>query len=470
MGILGLWPALKAHFPSISTPLPKCTRDGVGAIAVDMNCVLRSLPLDVIGGISELDRAGFLVGNVWSQVVGFAANQFHTPPRHYFLVYDNSAHLPICRRLTHEKRMPKKAVAGAPVPLGKVVVDGRVYDAKSTPLPPGPAGLFALGKPMPSLRRVLNTPWAFSQLREFMHEALFAKARTLSTGVHVVVSKPTGELVCTCPGACTWGMTDPPIPYGEADLIIPALLRRAIRAGEVTADKPMWIFKSSDTDHVVIYSTQPRVIADQVRWVRGTRTSGREMVHMGRVWDCINTPSAQDEPLGPSRVAGLLCCGSDYVIKPREISGSGFVAGVFAAEARPFLVETADGWTASWTRFIEFLNLCGARAARPAKTLPTKADAMVLLMQCMYATIYYASTQGCPDATAFGWDSDGLNLTLPPAWAKAVGPTLENRLSVVNPLTLHDPWLDDAKFSTTRDDIAIIYHNSPGEATDIRHA
>jgi hypothetical protein len=251
-----------------------------------------------------------------------------------------------------------------------------------------------------------------------------------------------------------------PVKYGEADLIIPALLRLAIRAKIVTPAKPMWIFKSSDTDHVVIYSAQPRVIADQVRWVRGTRAKGYEVVHMGRVWDCMNARSKPGESLVASRLAGLLCCGSDYVVKPGEISGSGFFAGVFCPEFRPFLVETRDGWVASWTRFVEFLNLCGANAKRRSKELPTQRDAFVLLLQCMYAVVYYSSFRGCPDATEFGWEESGLRMRLPWDAAQLLS-SPPQRLPVVNPLVLYEPWLDDDDNRGDVSDIAVIYHNSP---------
>jgi len=458
MGILGLWPEIKARFPDVSASLPRKTRDGVGAIAVDMNSVLRSLPLTVIEEYSRANPgrgAAFLVQNVWGQVVGFAKTQFSAPPDHYFLVYDNSDNLPVCRNMTHEKRMPKWT-GFKRVPAGKVVCNGRVYACDEIPYPADTKLVFMLGHTLPVLKRVLNTPAAFRTLKQFVLDELMQKA--IECGVHIVISPPGRDvrIMCSCPPSaeCKYGMHIP-VVYGEADLIIPSLLRKAIQVKIVTMERPMWIFKSSDTDHVVIYSIMPRFIAEQVRWVRGTRAKGYEAVHMGRVWECMNARNKADNSLVASRLAGLLCCGSDYVVKPIEISGSGFFAGAFCPEFRPFLVQTQEGWMASWSRFVEFLNLCGNKAKRKSKELPTQREAFILMMQCMFATVYYASFDGCPDATEFGWQESGLRMRLPPD-ATHLLPNPPQHL----PVTLvHEPWLDDSKFAADVPDVAVIYHN-----------
>lgn len=342
MGITNLWAGLEPFLPNgVYATLPdKKITDGAGAISVDMGCVMRSLPVDVI------TTPQFLSHFVWNRVVGFAKTQFCGVyrPVHYFVLYDNK-NTPACRKITHSRRARPQWDQRRALPAGKVLVNGKAYGHDAVPFSRADGVEFSTESTiLPSLKRTMNTPEAFEKLGLFIARVLLARARTEC--VHMVIFLPgrTAKSVCSFGQDCVYGCdTRNPIVYGEADLIAPCLLRWAVDKKYVTSKNPMWVFNSTDTDNIITYCSMPERYAQCVRWVKGTRRRGACVVHMGRLQKFLCNTETPSSGILESRLAALLCLGSDYVTKPKGIPPSGIFSAVFdRAEFRPFLLITKD--------------------------------------------------------------------------------------------------------------------------------
>ncbi len=113
--------------------------------------------------------------------------------------------------------------------------------------------------------------------------------------------------------------------------------------------------------------------------------------------------------------------------------------------------------TASWNRFCEFVNLCANRAKRVPKELPMRKDLFNTLCAVSYAIAYYSQMDyqtGGPKAEhGWAWECNGARLCV---HAPSILPRPDDRLVLVNPLLVNDPWLPNDN-DPGKTDIHIIY-------------